>query len=266
MSAIEMSHDEIREIVLDELRKSLPRKTAGTKISYRELVRAACQRAEATQRGPGDHVVVEVFDRLLNEGILVRGFDRNNLGFEYIAISTLGLEVIGDLDRDPANAPGYLRELAAALSPETIAYAYAEESVRALQANCLRASAVLIGAASESLVLEVRDDVVAALTRAAKAPTKKDPLLDWRTKPVIGAVEAAVRASKTTMPRALEELIDTRWGNLLHHVRLARNEAGHPASLKALDRDDARANLILFVGIARMTRQLRGWIASGYAP
>lgn len=263
-----MSHlndDEVREIVLDEVRKLVTQHGGRERsVPVRVAIEGACARAEGTGRGPGDVRVLESFYALFREGVLSWGLNRSNPGMEHSHVTPLGERVLADLERDPSNGSGYLAELRPLVDPGSVAWGYVAEAVHSYNAGCDRGAAVLLGCAAESLVLDVRDVLVGKLqARGAKVPKA---VTDWKAKPVIDEIDRVLRNGVTKMPHDLAERFDAHWRSLFHHVRMARNEAGHPASVRPVERTAVHGNLLLFPALARLARDVRTWIADSFEP
>jgi hypothetical protein len=259
-----LSADEIRKIVLAEVKGFADRSPRDRAVPPREVIANACARAETGGRGPGDARVLESFFALFNEGILCWGLDRSNVTMGHSHVTPLGETVLRDLDRDPANPSGFLAEVRPWIEPDAIAWGYVAEAVHSYNAGCDRGAAVLLGCAAEALVLDVRDALVVRLeSRSAKVPKA---LMDWKAKPVIDEIDRIVRGGATKLPHDLAERVDAHWRALFHHVRMARNEAGHPASVRPVERTAVHGNLLLFPALARLARDLREWIGNSFEP
>ncbi len=260
-----LSADEVRAIVLDEVRRYVAQHGGRDKsLSPSDVIRSACERAEQTRRGPGDSRVLDSFYALFNEGVLAWGLNRSNLGMGWSHVTPLGERVLADLERDPANASGYLSELRGLVDPDSVAGGYIAEAVHSYNAGCDRGAAVLIGCAVEALALDVRDVLVARLNGAGAKVQRS--LTDWKAKPVIDEIDRVLRSGSTKMPHDLAERFDVHWRSLFHHVRMARNEAGHPASVRPVERTAVHGNLLLFPALARLAHDVREWVATGFVP
>ncbi len=115
-------------------------------------------------------------------------------------MTALGKRTLEHVSRAPANPQGYLAHVATIIAPGSVAYSYIEEAVRTYAACRDKATAVLVGAAAESLVLELRDDLIPQM-KTHNRPASK--LEDWRVKTVLEGIESEVRAVKKHVPRAL---------------------------------------------------------------
>src|SRR3989442_88941 len=86
----------------------------------------------------------------------------------------------------------------------------------------------MIGAAAESMALDLRDAVVAGATRTGRTPAKD--LTDFRIKRVIDALYKELEMQQGGMPASLWEQFQAYWPAFIQQIRGARNDVGHPAS------------------------------------
>src|SRR5262245_2301142 len=80
--------------------------------------------------------------------------------YGFCHVSPEGKEVLNQAGRDPINPPGYLDYLEQEVSLDDITRGYVEEALNTYRACCYKATAVLIGAAVENLVLMLRDKLL----------------------------------------------------------------------------------------------------------
>lgn len=177
-------------------------------------------------------------------------------------LTEYGQQAIADLSRDPSH-PGYLTTLRTFIPTTAIALAYAEEAVLVYNRGCDRAAAVLIGAASESLVLDLRDALVARMTALLRTPSAK--LRSDKVKTVRDAMSEEIERASPTMPLELRERFSGHWQALTEELRRTRNDAGHPKSIAPVAHDLVHAALLIFPAVARLAKDLGAWIANGYS-
>jgi hypothetical protein len=210
--------------------------------------------------------ILDAWHGLYRSGLVTWGTTLiQNLPFEESAhLTEYGQKAIADVSRDPSNRAGYLAVLDSLIQRTAIAWAYAEEAVSSYNAGLNRATAVLIGAASESLVLELRDALVARRAKLQRSAIQK--LVDWRIKTVLDAMnEEILRVAKATMTQDLRERFTSHWPALTGQIRRTRNEAGHPESVAPVTRDIVHAALLTFPEVARLAKDLGAWLESDYA-
>jgi hypothetical protein len=181
-----------------------------------------------------------------------------------------GKETLQHASRDPINYNGYLAYLDQEVSLDPIARGYVEEALNTYRACCYKATAVLIGAAVERLVLDLRDELLPRLkARNIQVPKGLDA---WQVKTVLEAAAKQLladldREAKRTKDDDLRKLLDNAQARLqpvAAEFRKTRNEAGHPASLDPVHPADIHANLLLFPTTAKLFAQLKEWVLKYY--
>ncbi len=75
-----------------------------------------------------------------------------------------------------------------------MAFSYIEEALKTYGANCWKATAAMVGAASERLVLDVRDAIVNKMVLLSQTPTPA--LTDWKIKTILGAISGELTPRK----------------------------------------------------------------------
>jgi hypothetical protein len=116
----------------------------------------------------GNHELEEAlltqFHELFRTGYLAWGYNLSNPSPPFFHITDQGHRTLAQLSSDPGNPKGYLHRVHSIASVNPIARSYLEEGLHCYVADHYKASAVMVGAAAESLVLELRDAVAAKLT------------------------------------------------------------------------------------------------------
>jgi hypothetical protein len=133
---------------------------------------------------------------------------------------------------------------------------------------CYKATAVLVGAAAERLVLQLRDAVTARLGQLSKPKNAK--LEDWRIKTVLDeldkvlsvALTAAVKAAPSDELTRLRDTFSYQWNALVHEIRASRNDVGHPSSIDPVMPEDVHATLLTFLHVSRIVKQVTDWVAT----
>jgi hypothetical protein len=215
------------------------------------------------------NAALHCLNNFLRGGIIGLGSERQGTWHPSLCFLTEhGKTSAEQASRDPINRAGYLAYLEqdAPLDPTT--KGYVEEALDTYRSCCYRATAFLIGAAVENLVLDLRDELLERLKKTGLTPP--NGLDDWSVKKVIEAIAARVlpdlrSASKTDDGiRKLKEDAESRLAPIAAEFRRLRNEAGHPAALAPIQPADAHANLLLFPPTVKLLRQLKEWVANFY--
>ncbi len=178
--------------------------------------------------------------------------------FPWARLTDHGREIVAEADRDPANRDGYLTLVGKHLSKKTVAWFYIGEGLTTYEHGCYTATAVLVGAAYESLVLSLRD--VVADRVEAKGGDAKDLRAPWQAKRIVDALSKRLDAALDAMPGPLRELYQTRWRSSVHFARMTRNEAGHPRAVDPIKRTDAREMLVGFPNFAELVSLFTRWV------
>jgi hypothetical protein len=208
-------------------------------------------------KGPEARALLTAWHDLFRAGHLAWGDDLDNPDAPFCHLTEQGRRTLQHLSRDPANPDGYRAYLqAAGLNP--IADAYVDEGLDAYNANCFRAAAVMVGAATESLVLELRDQIVSKVAARGGRPARD--LSDFKIKRVLDALQREFQMKGADMPPQLAEDVGAYWPAFTQQIRSARNEAGHPVSLSSMTPERVHAALLVFPEVAKMTATLRDWI------
>ena len=93
---------------------------------------------------------------LFRNGILSWGYNLSNTNPPFCHVTAHGLKMLENLSRDPSNPDGYMAFLLKNTAINPIAQSYIQEALKTYNSACFKASAVMVGAASESLVLAVQ--------------------------------------------------------------------------------------------------------------
>jgi hypothetical protein len=225
--------------------------------------RSVLEEAARQLRGVPHQAILTVFGDFFRTGHVAWGYNISNPDPPFMHITEQGRRALAHLSRDPFNTDGYLAHLDGAAQISPIARSYVEEALRTWVADCHKASAVMIGAASERLILDVRDALVARMQSLGQAPS--NDLTDWRIGRVLRAIDALLDPRRNTMPGQLREAFDAFWSAFTGQIRLARNDAGHPVSIDPVTQERVHASLLIFPELAALATGLADWISANYS-
>lgn len=210
-------------------------------------------------RHEDEQALMEAWSDLFRKGVLAWGFNIENSVPPYFRFTAIGRKALSNLSRDPYNPDGYLAVVHPLLANEPVAISYLKEALDTFQAGCVKATGVMVGGAAESLVLSVRDDMVAKMTSLGTAVPSK--LKDWKVKTVRDAIVVEVDNRKSQLDLKLYEQFSGFWVSISDYMRIARNDAGHPKSVDPITHDDVHGELLLFPKFAELVKGLKAWIA-----
>lgn len=227
------------------------------------VLQEAATRLKSEYGSFSGEALLTVFYDLFRTGNLSWGLNLSNPNPPWFHVTDRGRRALQHLTRDPSNPDGYRAHLATRgrLSPVTDSYVI--EALETYNAGCSKATAVMVGAAAESVVLELRDAVVARLQSLARAVPPD--LTDWRMKRLLDALKAELDGQKANMPRPLADAYEAYWPAFTQQLRTTRNEAGHPISVAPVTEDVVHAGLLVFPELARLGTQLGDWVTRFYA-
>jgi len=209
----------------------------------------------------GEQLLLTFFYDLFRTGYLSWGYNLSNPSPPFLHLTELGRKGLADFSRDPANPDGYLEYvLARGLNP--ISESYLREALSAFNAGLPKASAVMIGVASEALVLEVSAALETRMDQQGQA--KPADLGTWIVKRILVSIESVLAPRKPDMPRPLAEEFEAYWPALVQQIRSMRNEAGHPISVDPVEQETVHSSLLLFPKLAELAGDLVKWISTSY--
>lgn len=205
--------------------------------------------------------ILTLFHDLFRNGHLAWGLNLANPAPPFCHVTDQGRKTLAHMSRDPANPDGYLEHLRRQGNLNPIASSYLEEALTTYNSGCFKATAVMIGAASESVILELRDEVAKKITSLSKTPSKK--LMDWHIKTVLAQLKIEFDAQKG-VAKPLAEMLDANWSAFTQQIRTARNDAGHPNSIDPVTPETVHASLLIFPEMAKLISDLRAWVPQNF--
>lgn len=137
---------------------------------------------------------------------------------------------------------------------------YLRESLACFNHELPKASAVMIGCAAESMILELRDAIVSRL-QAIRQPIPKG-LSDWRFKAIYDATSKVLDQHSAGMPVQVRESLSSLMPAFLHQIRVSRNDAGHPSGVDPVTFESVHASLLIFPELASWLDGLKTWVAA----
>jgi len=192
--------------------------------------------------------VLASFYDLFRMGYLSWGHDFPNCRPPFCHVTDIGKKALANLSRDPANPIGYLAALNQQAILNPIAASYLSEALWAYNSGNYKASAVMVGVATESVVLEVRDTLTSRLSLGGKPHPKG--LEDWKMKTVLESMQKFFEHQRAALPKPLYERFDSYWSAFTLQIRTIRNDSGHPISIAPVSHEGVHASLLIFPDLA----------------
>jgi hypothetical protein len=206
-------------------------------------------------------VLVEVIWSLIVQGILVPGIDDSNQGYPFLRLTEYGRRCVDEDRILPHDPDGYLREFNGAVPrADSTVVEYLTESLQCYIHGLNRAAAVMLGAASEQMVLLL----IAAGIASVADPVEKQKFAREIDKAQsifrkYGVFEKHLARVRGRLTRELSENLDSLVRGVFDLIRSSRNDAGHPASGAQVGRDAIYSHLRLFIPYCQRMHGLTGW-------
>jgi len=249
----------IREAFLSVIKASEPKSQIDASLQQGSVLDAVAKRLPSVS----DEAILTQWSELFRTGLLAWGLNLSNPNAPFFHLTERGRGALASLARDPSNPAGYLRHLASIGTIDAVAMSYLTEGLECYVAGLFKASAVMVGAAAESMILCLREATVEKLTTLGRTVPK--PLEDWRIKTVSDALVAFFEAQKASIGRQLREGFEAYWPAFAAQIRTTRNEAGHPLSVEPVTQDAVHASLLVFPELVRLTNGLQNWVKNELA-
>lgn len=197
--------------------------------------------------------VQEILWRLMVQSIIAWGSDSANKQYPFFRVTEHGRAVLADNRSQPYDPDGFLQEFDRLVpNADAVVRAYLEEAVRAFNARCFRAAAILLGGASEKAILLLHDQFVAAISDdKKKEKLAKDSSGSIHRKYRALHERLLLMAQAKALPFDHVETVNSELPAGFDLIRRYRNSAGHPTSSGEPDQDTTFLNIRMFTEYAR---------------
>lgn len=205
----------------------------------------------------------EVIWSLIVQGILVPGLDDANQGWPFLRLTEYGRRCVEEDRILPHDPDGYLREFQKDVpAADPSVSEYLQESLQCYIHGLNKASAVMLGAASEQAVLLLIDSCAESISNAdekRRFESEIDKAQSIFRKYAV--FEKRLSTIKASMPRLLTENLDSLLRGIFDLIRSSRNDAGHPANGNQVDKDAVYSHLRLFIPYNQRIFSLIEWFS-----
>jgi len=204
--------------------------------------------------------ILNVVWGMIFEGIYTPGTSVQHPGFPGLRLTEYGRKCFEAGELTPHDPDDYLKRLRTTCpNIDATTLLYVEEALGSFRAGRFLAAAVMIGVASESMLLRLVDAVRGALnpadqtsfdqaTRRNKAKTYHDEVMKVLNRPTV------------SLPSAIKgDDLSVFVSGIFNLIRQTRNEAGHPTG-RRMDRDEANALLLQFPSYSERVEKLMAWL------
>ena len=202
-------------------------------------------------------LVREAMWECLIKRIIVFGSDNANPAWPFFRVTERGAKVLASESPQPYDPDGFLEHFRQRVSPvDPVIDGYVAEAVNAFNAGCTRSAAVMLGCASEKLLLvlvEAFGDAINDDTEREKY--EKKLAKKWTVSHKYGVLREYLDRVNN-LPHEHRETVKVDLQSGFELFRRCRNSAGHPDVPGDVASDTVFLNLRVFTEYARKTTAL----------
>ena len=209
-----------------------------------------------------DGKIKEVIWTLIVQGVLTPGTDTGDQHWPHFRLTDYGKRCLAEERILPHDPDGYLLIFATEVpNADPLITEYLTEAPQCFLHNLNRATAVMLGGASEKAVLILTESLGSAIkTKSAreryfaKLETEHSIFRKYKV------FEKKLESIKGNLPKELRENLDSLLRGIFDLIRNSRNDAGHPAIAAVIDRDIVYSHLRLFIPYCKRIYELIEWL------
>jgi hypothetical protein len=201
---------------------------------------------------PTPRQIMEAVWSLIGQGLAYIDYSQPAAENWELHLTEAGLAAACDEEGNPNDPAGYIQRLLGEVPGiSEVVNGYAQEALFAYNARLYRASAVMLGVASEAAVLEVAA-ALATIMKASEANSYLQTINAKRQNYIakFDIFQQKLRSKKRLLPEDVADGLDLTMNAVSDLLRIYRNDAGHPTGM-LVDRDDCFIHLRMFVRYAR---------------
>ena len=250
---------DVRTVLLEVIAEQTPKGPGGTNLQATTTLKQVAQRLGLSHDVVREQVVLTEWQELFRIGYLAWGYNLANPNPPFFHVTGFGQAAVEYLSRDPTNPAGYMSHLHEAGEVDAIAASYISEALACFNSGSYKAAAVMLGAGSERVVLDLRDSVLRKLE--GNGQTVPADLRDWRIRRIITGLNAYFDGIKSGFERLVREEYEAYWPAFTQQIRAIRNEAGHPVSIDPISRDAVHASFLVFPELVGLATRLKAVVS-----
>jgi hypothetical protein len=251
---------EIREVLLQAAEHIRPRDRMDPSLQLGTLFREVTGRLGGRVDGATEQEILTQWHELLRTGYFAWGLNLGNPSPPFFHFTDRAERAMKWLARDPSNPAGYLHHLRSVAVLNPVAESYIQEGLACFEAGLFKSAAVMVGTASESVLLELRGVLASCLGRLGRQEPRG--LSDWRVKTVLDTLHTYLDAQKGNFPRVLRDEFEAYFLAFAQQIRASRNDAGHPSSVDPVTEESVHASFLIFPEVARLANALSAWVSN----
>jgi hypothetical protein len=213
---------------------------------------------ELLEKGPIETVLMEeLIWSFINNGILIKKLNPFDPPKEdTFQLTDWGIKVLSDVKPSPYDYEGFLKDISDLI--DSITSFYLVQSLECFYRNLYTPSAIMLGVASENIIIEISKLVETKLGRKEKyQKTLKENR--YSISGHILALGDFIKNKKSDLPEEVKVNIEKEFECFFEILRRARNDAGHPSEIR-IDKDEAYTNYIIFRSFCKKAFKLKKWV------
>lgn len=249
-----MTPAEVQSLLLRILAQGGDTRLGRGRHYFSEAVRHAAPENDR----PGYGQIMEAVWALISQGLAFIDYSQPAAENWSLHLTEAGFAAASDEEVSPDDPAGYIRRLLREVpGMSDIVKGYAQEALHAYNARLYRASAVMLGVASEAAVLEVALTLANMMEESEAKPYLET--INSRRQNFVAKFEAfqqKLRSKKPLLPSDFADSLELTMNAVADLLRIYRNDAGHPTG-KLVDRDDCFIHLRMFVRYAKKLYSLK---------
>jgi len=261
-------YEELRDIVFEAFKKSESYREPDRIGNFVDLIMSVRELAikndiiKESERGDtyshsyGIHpkyvmMLQDILWELIIQKIVVPGKNYANLDFPFIHLTEYGKKCVNEERIRPYDPQGYMDSLNNQIpNLDPIAREYLEESLHTFNINCPRAATVMLGVASEKVMLNLIDSFIDAIQNSAEKQRIEQKInANWmialkyrKFKKEFERIKSNIQDPNfKKITKEYQTYLDTTFQLIRHY----RNDSGHPSGV-TVDRNNVYLNLSAF--------------------
>lgn len=246
--------------MLQVIQDQQPKGSSDASLLQTSVLEETMRRLGITCDLAKEQAILTTWYDLFRTGYLAWGLNMSNQNSPNFHLTESGRRTLASLSRDPGNPSAYLRHLDTIAKLNPIAHSYLIEGLGCYVSGLYKAAAVMVGGATESIILELRDTTVQKLTALGKSIPKN--MNEWKIKTVSDAIHNFLDGHKSQFGLELRDEFEAYWTAFAQQIRAVRNDAGHPTSVDPVTPDTVHASLLIFPVLAKLAYKLTTWVTN----
>jgi hypothetical protein len=206
-------------------------------------------------------LILEEIWSLIVQGILVPGLNDADQSWPFLRLTEYGKRCVKEDRILPHDPDGFLREYQKAVpNADPVIIDYLTESLQCFIYGLNRAAAVMLGGASEKVVLLLIGSYADSISDATRKQRFESEIL--KAQSIFRKYELfdkQLPLLKATVPKNVTEGVDSLLRGVFDLIRNSRNDAGHPTSGTLVDRDVVYTHLRVFTPYCARIYALINW-------